>query len=211
MTKTSQEILKEAGTIAILRGDLQKHAVDIAGALLEGGVYALEVTLNSPGALSMIETLYETYGERALIGAGTVLTVSQLRDAVVAGARFVVSPDTFPELISGALTSGVEPLPGAFTPTEVRMAVRAGARFVKLFPALPAGPAYLQQLLAPLNDVSFVPTGGISLDNAGAFMATGAVALGVGSSLIGHDFSSPGVFAELTARARQFSRATQRT
>lgn len=206
---TSLTTLKKAGTIAILRGDLEQYAVDIAGALIEGGVHVLEVTLNSPGALRMIETLSTTYGARALVGAGTVLTVQQLKNAASAGARFVVSPDTFPELIDQALVADIEPLPGAFTPTEVRMALRAGARLIKLFPALPAGPTYLQQLRAPLEDVNFVPTGGITLSNGEAFMAAGAVTLGVGSSLIGNDFGSPDAFDNLLGRAQQFSKLTK--
>src|SRR5690606_3425973 len=133
------------------------HISELAAALYSGGVRVMEVTLNSPNALEMIAALDRQWSGKMLIGAGTVLTAAQVDKASSAGAAFCVSPDTFAPVIERAVSLGLIPIPGAFTPTEIRTAVRAGARFVKLFPAMPAGPAYLSQIRAPLDDVLFVP------------------------------------------------------
>jgi 2-dehydro-3-deoxyphosphogluconate aldolase/(4S)-4-hydroxy-2-oxoglutarate aldolase len=176
--------VETTGIIAIVRGDYAERIQEITSALYEGGVRVVEVTMNSAGALGMIRALSNTFQGRMLIGAGTVLTEDQLSAAASAGATFSVSPDTFPPLIERALKLGIEPFPGAYTPTEVRTAIRAGARYIKLFPAMPAGPDYLKQLRAPLHDVRFVPTGGISEADVTDFIHAGATALGFGGSLI---------------------------
>jgi 2-dehydro-3-deoxyphosphogluconate aldolase / (4S)-4-hydroxy-2-oxoglutarate aldolase len=202
--KTAKEIVA-ARVIAIIRGDYASVMTSIAEALAEGGVCAMEVTMNSPGALGSIEELARRYGESMLIGAGTVMETRQVAQVAQAGARFIVSPDTFPDVIHAALQRDLEPLPGAITPTEARLAVRAGARLIKLFPATLGGPAYLRQIRAPLNDAHFVPTGGITIENAGEYMKAGAVALGVGSTLVSGDFDgSPDAVKKLTERAKRF-------
>ncbi len=199
-----KEALKAARVIAIVRGDYVETIHQIAGALLEGGVTAVEVTMNSRGALGLIETLAKEYGETMLVGAGTVVEVEHVRQAHEAGARFIVSPDTFPEVIRAALDCGMEPIPGAFTPTEIRTAQRAGARLVKLFPASLGGPNYMRQIRAPLSDVDLIPTGGVSLENAADFLRAGGVALGLGSVLLPSSFDgSAQAVASLTERARR--------
>ncbi|MCC6565411.1 MAG: bifunctional 4-hydroxy-2-oxoglutarate aldolase/2-dehydro-3-deoxy-phosphogluconate aldolase [Chloroflexi bacterium] len=185
---TDMSVITSTGIIAIVRGDHAAQVHTVATALYEGGVRAVEVTMNSPGALDMIAGLAAKWQDRMLIGAGTVLTVEQFDAAVSAGAQFVVMPDTFPPVIERARQRGIEPIPGAYTATEVRTAVRAGARYVKLFPAMPAGPKYLAQLRAPLDGVHFVPTGGIDDANLTDFVRAGAVALGIGSTLVSRRF-----------------------
>jgi 2-dehydro-3-deoxyphosphogluconate aldolase/(4S)-4-hydroxy-2-oxoglutarate aldolase len=183
LTSIRQQII-DAKAITIIRGDYHQHLDTIARALLAHGVKAMEVTLNSPGALEMIAYLATNYGDRMLIGAGTVLDATGVAAAASAGARFIVSPDTFPETIQSALTHGIEPIPGVLTPTEARTAMRAGAVLLKLFPATLGGTDYLKQLCAPLNEACFIPTGGISAENAADYLHAGAVALGVGSWLV---------------------------
>lgn len=182
MTDTS--LITSTGIIAIVRGDHATHIAELADALYSGGVRVMEVTLNSPGALAMIALLSRQWSGKMLIGAGTVLTAEQVEAAADAGATFCVSPDTFAPVIERTLSLGLEPVPGAYTPTEIRTAIRAGAKFIKLFPAMPAGPTYLNQIRAPLNDVQFVPTGGVDESNIAAFVRAGAVAFGIGSSLV---------------------------
>lgn len=184
MTNDRISVVTETGIIAILRGDYATHVLALADALLAGGVRALEVTMNSPGALEMIAALARHCGDRMLVGGGTVLTEAHVKQVADSGGRFVVSPDVYPPVIEQALRLGLEPFPGAFTATEVRTALRAGARFIKLFPAMPAGAAYLRQLRGPLGEVAFVPTGGIDSENIPAFIQAGAVAFGLGGSLI---------------------------
>lgn len=209
MSEICQQII-DAKAIAILRGDHQQHLDVIARLLQEGGIRAIEVTLNSPGALAMIAHLAQAYGDQMLVGAGTVLDTDGVAAAAAAGARFIVAPDTFAEVIAAALQGGLEPLPGVFTATEARTAIRAGARLLKLFPAEQGGPEYLRQLRAPLHDAQFVPTGGISAENAGAYLKAGAVALGIGGWLVPAVFdASASACAGLSERAANLMRAVR--
>lgn len=182
------DLLIAARVIAIVRGDHQQQIDEIARTLSENGVRAIEITLNSPGALEMIAHLSQHYGNRLLVGAGTVLDVEGVTQAAAVGARFIVSPDTYEPVIEAALNAGLEPLPGVQTATEARTAIRAGAKLLKLFPATMGGPDYLKQLRAPLHTAQFVPTGGISAANAGEYLRAGAVALGLGSWLVPSKF-----------------------
>ena len=196
--------IREHGIIAIIRGDYADRITALTGALHDGGVRIVEVTLNSPGALNMIAQLHAAYAEHMWIGAGTVLTEADVRNAAAAGAQFIVSPDTFPPVIAKARELGLEPVPGAYTASEVRTALRSGAQYIKLFPAMPAGPDYLRQIRAPLNDAAFIPTGGVSADNIDAFVRAGAVAFGVGSALVPKAFTgSAADVAALRAKAER--------
>lgn len=207
MSEICQQII-EAKAIAILRGDHQQHLDTIARLLHEGGIRAIEVTLNSPGALSMIAHLAQAYGDQMLVGAGTVLDTDGVAAAAAAGARFIVAPDTFADVIAAALRHELEPLPGVFTATEARTAIRAGARLLKLFPAEQGGPEYLRQLRAPLHDALFIPTGGITAENARAYLKAGAVALGIGGWLVPAVFdASASACAGLSEHAANLMRA----
>jgi 2-dehydro-3-deoxyphosphogluconate aldolase/(4S)-4-hydroxy-2-oxoglutarate aldolase len=167
--------------VAIVRGHAPAATVQIAAGLEEAGITTIEVTLDSPDALESIAAL--RVRPRLVVGAGTVLSLADADAALAAGATFLVSPHTDPELIRHGAERGVATLPGALTPTEILTAWEAGAAAVKVFPAGPFGPAYLASLRGPLGHIPLVPTGGIGEDNAAAFVAAGAIALGVGGWL----------------------------
>jgi 2-dehydro-3-deoxyphosphogluconate aldolase/(4S)-4-hydroxy-2-oxoglutarate aldolase len=198
--ETSTQKIKQAGIISILRGDYTADdMLRIGEALLAGSVTAMEVTLNSPNALEALPALLDHFGERLLVGAGTVREATQARHAIEAGAQFLVSPNFDAETVAVAHSYGVLHFPGIYTATEVQTAYAAGCRMLKLFPMIdPVGPAYLRALRGPFQDVDFMPTGGISLENIADFARAGAVAVGVGAHLV----SGPGqATADVTARA----------
>jgi 2-dehydro-3-deoxyphosphogluconate aldolase/(4S)-4-hydroxy-2-oxoglutarate aldolase len=207
-----QQHIETARAIAIVRGNYPLPAIRaIADALLAGGMTVIEVTMNSAGVLDAIKMLAAEYGERMLIGAGTLLEAEQVRQAAAAGARFAVAPDTCLEVIRAAQEHGLEPIPGALTPSEIMQAHRAGARLIKLFPATLGGPDYLRQVCAPLDMIHFIPTGGIDASNARAYIDAGAVAVGLGSSLVWNSFDgSPAAVKDLTARVRRLMEAIKR-
>jgi 2-dehydro-3-deoxyphosphogluconate aldolase / (4S)-4-hydroxy-2-oxoglutarate aldolase len=200
---TSSEVeaaLCAGGIIAIVRGNYPMARLRAIGeALREGGVGAVEVTLNSAAALEGVAALRASLDGQILVGAGTVRTVADVGAAVDAGAEFLVSPNFDPASVQRSRTAGVLHLPGVFTATEAQTAYAAGCRLVKLFPADLLGPAYLRALRAPLDDVGFVPTGGIDVGNIAEYVRAGAVAFGVGSALVRSDDNEP---SALAARAR---------
>ncbi len=201
--------IREHGIIAIVRGDYLPAALHAAAkAAADGGIRLLEITLNSPGALAAIGMLRAAFGDRLTVGAGTVRVPEQAEAAAQAGAQFLVAPGFDAPTVAAARRLGLLHLPGVLTPTEAMAAAAAGCRMLKLFPADSLGPGYLRALRAPLNDLEFVPTGGIGADNLGAFVAAGAVAVGVGSTLLSGPHQPP---AEVAARARALCAAWERT
>jgi 2-dehydro-3-deoxyphosphogluconate aldolase/(4S)-4-hydroxy-2-oxoglutarate aldolase len=190
--------------IAIVRGDYSLDAVRVmAQALLDGGIKVIEVTMNSAGVLDAIRMLHAEFGEKLSIGAGTVTQVQQVTQVVEAGARFIVAPETFPDVIRASLDCNAIPIPGALTPSEVMQAYRAGARLIKLFPASFGGPDYIKAIRAPLDMVDFVATGGVDGTNIVEYLAAGAVAVGLGASLVPKHFDgSVAAAQELTRRGR---------
>ena len=191
--------LVESGVVAIARRLTAEGAPQVADALAAGGVLAFEITLNEPvdAALRAIESVAGRAGN-VTIGAGTVLSIDAAQRALDAGATFLVMPHTDPELVAWAADRGVPALPGAATPTEVLAAWRAGAAAVKVFPASVLGPAFVRECRGPFPDIPLVPSGGVTPETAGDFIRAGAVAVGVGSWLIGD-----GEPAGVTARARR--------
>ena len=195
--------LLSSGVIAVVRlpaaADLRPTVV----ALSAGGVDVVEVTLTTPGALDAIAKLASDEGLKGcMIGAGTVLDVKAAREVIDRGASFVVSP-TFDRFVVRYCNDHHVPcLPGAFTPTELLAASRAGAAVVKLFPASAVGPRYLREILAPLPFLRVVPSGGVSLENAGEWIRAGAAALSVGSALVSPELIRDAAWADLTRRAR---------
>ena len=174
--------------VAIARGLDPVRLAAVIPALLSGGVRVVEITLDSPGALESIATWSSPQGDgAAVIGAGTVLRLDEAVAAVAAGAHFLVAPHTDPEIIGWAAAHDVPFLAGGITPTEVVTAWNAGAAAVKVFPARIGGPDHLSDLRGPLGHIPLVPTGGVSADNAAAYLAAGAVAVGLGSWLTGAD------------------------
>src|SRR5262245_31270101 len=185
--EATSEKIKHRGIIAILRGDFSVDDIlRIGEALLAGNVTVMEVTMNSRAALMSLPRLRDHFGNEMLVGAGTVRTVDQAQSAREAGAQFLVSPNFDAESVSFARTKGLLHLPGVFTATEAQTAFAAGCRILKLFPmeATANGPAYLKALRAPLNDIEFVPTGGVSPENIADYARAGAVAVGLGSNLV---------------------------
>ncbi len=191
--------------IAIVRGIGPERIVEIAGALTAGGIRAMEVTLNSPGAIASIGRLAARFGsEDLLIGAGTVIAEDGLREAHGAGARFVVMPHTDPALIELATSLGLASIPGASTPTEALVAWRAGASAVKAFPASVLGVGFVREMHGPLPMIPLVPTGGVTLESAPDFVRAGAIAVGMGSWL-----TSQGEPSAISARAAQLVAALE--
>jgi 2-dehydro-3-deoxyphosphogluconate aldolase/(4S)-4-hydroxy-2-oxoglutarate aldolase len=196
--------LERSRVVGIMRRTEPTLACETVEALLDGGMCAVEVTFNSPGALDMLRAIDRAFGSRVLLGAGTVLDQPQADVALDSGARFIVSPHTDVELVSSLARRGVPCIPGALSPTEVLGAWRAGACVVKLFPAGSVGVGFLKDLRGPLTDIPLLPTGGVNLDNAEAFIAAGAWGLGLGSALVDPRLVSERRFDELAERARAF-------
>lgn len=195
------------GVVAIMRASSSDNLLVAAEALRSGGVFAIEVTLTTPGALHVIEQAIARFGSDIVFGAGTVLDPESARAAIQAGAQFIVCPTLNLKTIKLCKRYSVPVMPGAYTPTEVLTAWEAGADMVKLFPADIGGPAYLKAIKAPLPQVSIAPTGGVDVDNAAEFIRAGADALGVGSSLVNNRLLEAGDFAAITDRARRFREA----
>ncbi len=194
--------------VAILRGIQADDVLKIAGALCDGGVKIIEVTLNSPNALLAIEQLNSAYGNQLLVGAGTVLNISDAKAAIAAGAKFLISPNVDIAVIKAAKDAGILSIPGAFTPTEIVTAHNNGADIVKVFPAPDA--AYIKNILAPLNHIRLMPTGGINLTNIKAFKDAGATAFGIGSSLVNNQsIIDEAYLQQLTIKASDFMTAIQ--
>jgi 2-dehydro-3-deoxyphosphogluconate aldolase/(4S)-4-hydroxy-2-oxoglutarate aldolase len=192
--------------IAIVRGIGPDRILEVADALAAGGVRAIEVTLNSPGAIASISHLAARFGsDDLLIGAGTVITQDGLREAHAEGARFIVMPHTDPGLIELATSLGLASIPGASTPTEALVAWRAGASAVKAFPASVLGVGFVREMRGPLPMIPLVPTGGVTLESAPDFVRAGAVAVGMGSWLTGQ-----GEPSAVSARAAQLIAALER-
>lgn len=176
--------IRNRGVVAVIRDAKLDTIVPIAKALQLGGVTALEITMETPKALSIIELLADQMDEDVLVGAGTVLDPETARAAIMSGAKFVFSPTVNVDTIKMTKRYGVISVPGAFTPTEVLTAYEHGADLIKLFPANIGGPGHLKAIHGPLPHIPLMPTGGIDIKNAGSFIKAGAIAVGVGSTLV---------------------------
>ncbi|MRX47010.1 bifunctional 4-hydroxy-2-oxoglutarate aldolase/2-dehydro-3-deoxy-phosphogluconate aldolase [Pedobacter puniceum] len=195
--------------VAIIRGVSADKAKDVAFALAEGGVKILEITLNSPKALQVIEQLADSIGNKVLIGAGTVLDPESARAAIYAGAKFILSPTVDINTIHMTRRHGAVSIPGAYTPTEILNAYAWGGDIVKVFPAS-AGVAYIKDVKGPLPQIPIMPTGGVGLDNIKEFKKIGAVAYGIGSSLVdAKQTINDEYLKQLTSKAKQFIEAVQ--
>jgi 2-dehydro-3-deoxyphosphogluconate aldolase/(4S)-4-hydroxy-2-oxoglutarate aldolase len=178
--------IEDVGVIAVIRSDHPDLLVDACHALAGGGV-CCEITMSSPGALDAIAVASRELGESCLVGAGSVLDSETARAVILAGARFVVSPVLDLGVLWMARRYGRLAIIGAFTPTEIATASSAGADLVKVFPANHLGPRYFADLLGPMPHLRLAPTGGVDLDTVPAWIAAGAVAVGVGSALVRPD------------------------
>lgn len=190
--------------VAVVRAPSADVVMDICTALADGGVDVLEITFTVPDALDLIRKVRDELGDRICLGAGTVLDPETCRAAILAGAEFVVSPTLNLDLIRLCKRYDKAVMPGAFTPTEILTAWEAGADIVKVFPADVGGPAYFKAIRGPLPQVRLMPTGGVNLDTARAFLDAGACALGAGSSLVSKDAVANGDMSKITDLAKKF-------
>jgi 2-dehydro-3-deoxyphosphogluconate aldolase / (4S)-4-hydroxy-2-oxoglutarate aldolase len=198
------KLIRETGIIAIMRAQSSDQLIAAADAIRAGGVRVIEVTMTTPGALSVISAATKKYGNEVLFGAGTVLDAETARAAILAGAGFIVAPTLNLGVIRLCNRYSVPVMPGCATPTEMLTAWEAGADMIKLFPADVGGPDLIKAILAPLPQLQIVPVGGVDLNTAAAFIRKGAVALGVGGSLINQKLLDSGDMAELSRRATAF-------
>ena len=176
--------IRERGVIAILRRiEPRERLLALVDELVADDIRLLEITLDAPDATADLKAVRDRVGEGAWVGAGTVRTADQIRAAIDAGAAFGVAPVLDGAVIDAALAAGLPFIPGAATPTEADAAWRAGATFVKLFPGSSLGPGFVRELRGPLPEIETIVTGGVDHANAAAFLAAGAVAVGVGSAL----------------------------
>jgi len=191
-----------SGVIAVVRLPRAADFRALAGALVAGGVSVVEITLTTPGALAGVRDLTAQDVPGAVVGAGTVLDERSARDVIAAGARFVASPTLDHAVMRCCREANVPCMPGALTPRELLEASRAGASYIKLFPASLVGPRYIREVLAPLPFLRLVPSGGVSLDNAGDWIRAGAIAVSVGSALVSPSLVAERAWDRLTAQAR---------
>jgi 2-dehydro-3-deoxyphosphogluconate aldolase/(4S)-4-hydroxy-2-oxoglutarate aldolase len=196
--------LVRTGVIAVIRADSGEQLVSVCRALGAGGVSACEITMTTPGALEAIAQASRELGDAALVGAGSVLDAATARAAILAGARFIFSPILSIDVIAMAHRYDCVAVPGALTPTEILAAWSAGADVVKVFPANHFGPQYLRDIHGPLPQVKLTPTGGVDLNTAADWIKAGAVAVGVGSSLVKKDLLAGAKWDELSALAKKY-------
>ncbi|HLY08838.1 MAG TPA: bifunctional 4-hydroxy-2-oxoglutarate aldolase/2-dehydro-3-deoxy-phosphogluconate aldolase [Planctomycetota bacterium] len=202
--------LRATGVVAVIRTEHSSDLVSVAEALWEGGVRLIEITLTVPGALEVIrESIARIGKDRAFVGAGTVLDAQAARDAIDAGAAFVVSPGLDHQTVALCNEAGVLVMPGAFTPHEILQAWKAGADVVKVFPADLGGPDYIKTVKEPLPQVELLPTKGITLSSAPAFIRAGAMAVGAGSALVNGAMIRSREYARITENASAFVRAVR--
>lgn len=209
MTGKVAERIERSGVVAIVRLDDYSAAADLVAALADGGIDAVEFTFTNPAAGRAIEAAKSAHGDRVLLGAGTVLDPETARSALLSGADFIVTPTLNAATVSLCRRYAVPSVIGSFTPTEILTAWENGATFVKVFPASAVGPGYLKDVRGPLPQVKLIPTGGISLDNVGAFIQAGAAAVAVGSNLVDAASVRDGRWGELTERAAAYVAAVR--
>jgi len=197
--------LTESGVVAVIRGTTPDNIIPIAKALCAGGVRALEITVETPRVLTILEKLSVEMGDKAIVGAGTVLDAETARAAIMAGAKFIFSPTVNKETIKMTKRYGVISVPGAMTPTEILTGYENGADLIKVFPANIVGPGFIKDVHGPLPHIPLMPTGGIDLNNADTYIKAGAVAVGVGSTLVNTKVTMDDEYYQnLTLKAQQF-------
>lgn len=215
MTEKTCDTLLQSKVIAIVRDIKSDKIVDLAKALLAGGLCCIEVTYDQSSetgkrdTLRTIATLSERQGDKLCIGAGTVLTVAEVGAAHQAGATYILSPNTDEAVIRETKRLGMVSIPGAFTPSEVVAAHHYGADIVKLFPAGNLGAAYVKAIKAPLRHINVMAVGGITPTNTPEFLAAGAVGVGVGGNLVSPVLVAEGRFDEIASLARQYALAAK--
>ncbi|MCE5307469.1 MAG: bifunctional 4-hydroxy-2-oxoglutarate aldolase/2-dehydro-3-deoxy-phosphogluconate aldolase [Acidobacteriales bacterium] len=199
------QALKDTGVVAVIRADKAEDLVDVGRALRQGGVQFIEITMTVPGAIAVIERATAALQhDDVYIGAGTVLDSETARQAILAGANYVVSPVFRPDVVALCRRYSVAVMPGAMTPTEVLNAWEAGADVVKIFPAGVGGPQFFKDLKGPFPHIEIMPTGAVNRETAPAFIKAGACAVGVGGELVGKPLIAARDFATITKNAADF-------
>ena len=197
--------IAELGLLAVLRAPDPAGARQAVDALVEADVRGIEITYSTPDAASVIAGIKENYGAEVLVGAGTLVTRAQVAEAAEAGASYLVSPGLDDEVVASMRATSLPAMAGVLTPTEVMMrGVRVSVDVMKLFPGSLGGPSYLRSLRGPFPDVPFMPTGGVSADNVGDWVAAGAIAVGAGGELASAGDISSGDFAGIREKGRRF-------
>lgn len=198
-----QQVL-ECGIVAVVRSPDSQQLVEVARALADGGVSVVEITMTVPDALDVVRQVRKALGNRVLLGAGTILDPETARAALLAGAEYLVSPTLNVDVIKVCQRYDKLVMPGAFTPTEILTAWEAGADIVKVFPADVVGPAFFKAMRGPLPQIRLMPTGGVDLNTASAFLEAGASCLGVGGQLVEPKAVAQGDFGRIRELARRY-------
>ena len=196
--------IAESGCVAVVRAKSSEQLVDVARALADGGILAVEITMTTPNALEVIKAVSSSLGDDVLVGVGSVLDAETARAAILAGAQYVVSPVLDVATIEMTHRYDKAVVPGAYTPTEILAAWTAGADVVKVFPASVGGPSYFKAIKGPLPQVKLTPTGGVNLKTAADFIKAGAEFLGVGGALVSKDALARGDMKWITDTAAQY-------
>jgi len=204
---TKQEVLnriKNIGLLSVIRGPSKDLTIKMVDALISGGVTGIEITYTTPQAEEVVRVLKDSYGDKIILGMGTLSKPEQAQTAKEAGANFLVSPICEPNLVKAMVRSGLVTMAGALTPTEIFQAYELGVDVVKVFPGSLAGPKYIKAIHGPFPYIEMMPTGGVSRDNIRDWFEAGAVAIGAGSALCPKNLAAEGKFEEITKRAAEF-------
>ena len=210
---TPLEYVKERKIVAIVRGLSPEYLIRLGHAFEEGGIGLMEVTYNQSAPETWkdtargIEAVEKEFGDRLLVGAGTVITLEQVSMTYNAGGHYLVTPTTQPEIIRTGKALGLGLYPGAFTPSEILAAYDAGADAVKVFPASCLGPGYIKAIRAPLSHIPLMAVGGVNEKNAADFIKAGCVGLGGGGNLVNKEWIRNGEWEKITALAKEFKKA----
>ncbi len=201
--------LQSLGLVAVIRGPSPDLTLKLVDALVRGGVLGIEITYSTPNAVEVVRALHKQYGGEILLGMGTLTEPDHAKPAVEAGATFLVSPHTEPNLAHAMTATGLLTMMGALTPSEVMMAKHLGTDVIKLFPGSLTGPDYVKALKGPFPDLLIMPTGGVSVENVAQWFKAGVFAVGAGSELCPTQLVKEGRFDEIMTRAQRFTAAVQ--
>ena len=198
------EVIRRHRIICIVRGVKSDAIVDIAQALLAGGIKLMEITCNTPGVYEMITTVSRAMAGKMIIGAGTVISQALCEKALAAGAEYIVAPDVNPEVIKYCVKHDIAVLPGGATATEILTAARCGATMVKIFPAAAIGTDYIKMLGGPIDNVDFVAVGGVKPENVRDFLDAGCIGIGIGGAVVQDKFVKNKDWAAISFAAREY-------
>lgn len=199
--------LLHPGVIAIIRADNSSQLIEATRALLDGGITSVEITMTTPDALQVIQDVSQKFGDKLLVGVGTVMDETTARQALEAGANFFVTPVFRPKVIEFCRQAEKPVMSGSYTPSEAFTAFEAGSDFIKIFPAEGLGPQYMKAILAPLPQLKIIPTGGVDVETCGEFIKAGCTAVAAGSSLVSKSILANRDWKKLTASAAAFVEA----